>query len=244
MNTTHFRSMKRLSALVLAMILCLTATAALADTANAANTVTATGSATVTLTPDMATFSVGVNTQDTTVASAQDVNSATIQAVLDSLKNAGVAPEDLQTANYSIYPVYDYQTGKLGDQQTLTGYTVSNTVTVTVRKLDQLSTLLDAAVTAGANESYGITFSSTQSPAAYDQALQAAVQDAIRKAGLMAQSLGSNIGAVLTIREVTDNYGLISSAKTSAYDMSSSSVPVETGTLSVSATVEVVLELK
>ena len=243
MNTTHFRSMKRLSAIALAMILCLTCAAALAETANSANTVTATGSATVTLAPDMATFSVGVSTQDATVANAQDVNSATIQAVLDGLKSAGVAPEDLQTANYSIYPVYDYQTGKLGDQQTLTGYTVSNTVTVTVRQLDQLSALLDAAVTAGANESYGINFSSTQSPAAYDQALQAAVQDAIRKAGLMAQSLGRNIGAVLTIREVTDNYSLIGSAKTSAYDLSSN-VPVETGTLSVSATVEVVLELK
>jgi uncharacterized protein YggE len=155
--------------LALTLVCCLAAAPARAD----ARTVTAEGSATVTVAPDSATFSAGVTTQDVLVTAAQSANADAMQAVLAALKAQGVAEEDLQTYNYSVNPVYDYSSDSY--DPTIKGYSVTNTVQVTVRDLTSLPTLLDAAVAAGANETYGIDFQSTQSSAAYDQALKAAV---------------------------------------------------------------------
>ena len=238
--------MKKMLALILTLSLfaCLCTQPALAESAReGASTVTALGTATVTLKPDKATFSVGVSAEDAQVTVAQTANAAVMQKLLDSLKALGVADDDLQTDNYSVSPLYDYQSGKLGDQQILKGYTVSNTVTVTVRQLDQLSQLLDASVAAGANQMYGVTFQSTQNDAAYDQALAAATKDAVRKAGLMATALGRTAGSVLSAEEVTDSYSVYSSAKSVAYDVAVAT-PIEVGTLSVTTSVRVVVAVE
>jgi len=236
---------KRILALTLSLMLVMFAVSALAeDTGDASDTdtVTATGTATVTLKPDMATFSVGVSTQDVLVVTAQTANATAMQSVIDSLKALGIAADDLQTDNYSISPVYDYQTGKLDNQQILKGYIVSNTVTVTVRNLDQLPALLDAAVAAGANQTYGVTFASSKSAEAYDQAMAAAAQDALRKAKLLAQAIGREAGDVLELEESSNTYTTYASNKSIAYD-AAAATPIETGTLSVSANVSIVVEM-
>lgn len=237
---------KKMFALTLALMLVVFAIPALAQGAGVdgdANTVTATGTATVTLKPDMATFSVGVSTQDVLVATAQTANATAMQSVIDSLKALGIVADDLQTDNYSINPVYDYQTGKLDNQQILKGYIVSNTVTVTVRNLDQLPALLDAAVAAGANQTYGVTFQSSQNDAAYDQAMAAAAQDALRKAKLLAAALGREVGDVLHLDESSNTYSSYGNSKSIVYD-AAVATPIETGTLSVNANVSIVVEMK
>jgi uncharacterized protein YggE len=217
--------------LALTLVCCLAAAPALAD----ARTVTAEGSATVTVAPDSATFSAGVTTQDVLVTAAQSANADAMQAVLAALKAQGVAEEDLQTYNYSVNPVYDYSSDSY--DPTIKGYSVTNTVQVTVRDLYP-----DAAVAAGATETYGIDFQSTQSSAAYDQALKAAVEDALRKASLMAQALERTTGDVLSLTE-TDTYDY--STRNFAYMAldSASSTPIQSGTLSVTAGVTAVVEL-
>ncbi|MCE5342657.1 MAG: SIMPL domain-containing protein, partial [Eubacteriales bacterium] len=232
--------MKKLLMLVLvsAMVLGLSVAPALAD---GVQTVTAQGTAIVTVTPDQASFTAGVTTQDKTVAAAQSANSTAMQAVLTALKAQGVAEEDLQTAYYNISPVYDYS-GNSSDQ-TVTGYSVSNSVTVTVHDLSLLPALLDAAAAAGGNETYGVDFSSTQYAKAYDQALAAAVQDALRKAALMAQALNRTTGAVISLTETNDTSYSYTSGKGMMYDSASSSTPIQSGTLSVSANVTIVVAL-
>ena len=231
---------KKIIAIATLLTLCLFALPALADEGEAS--VTAVGTATVTVTPDRAVFTAGVTTQDVTVATAQTQNAQAMQALIDAIKAQGVAAEDLQTSNYSINPVYDYNTGKLGDQQTLIGYTVSNTVTVTVRMLDNLPALLDAAVAAGANQTYGISFESSQNAAAYDQAMAAAAQDALRKAGLIATAIGKQVGDVVEIAEANDVY-VSYAGKSAAYD-SAAATPIEVGTLTVTANVRAEVRLK
>ena len=49
-----------------------------------------------------------------------------MQAVIDTLKAAGVADEDVQTTDLSMYPEYDRH--KKGQPQTLRGYRVSQSV--------------------------------------------------------------------------------------------------------------------
>ena len=232
--------MKTVLAILMVLMLSLTSLTALAEEDA---TVTALGSATVTLTPDMASFTVGVTTQDAQVKTAQEANAAAMNGVIDTIKAQGVAPADIQTQNYSVNPVYDYQTGKLGDQQSLVGYTVSNTVTITVRALDTLPALMDAAITAGANQLYGVSFASSQTDAAMDQAMTAATQDALRKAKLLADAVGRTLGDVQSVTEVNDSYISYSGARALAYDKAEAT-PIEAGTMTVTASVRVEVGLK
>ena len=234
--------LKKMLVFALAACLCLMTLPALAED-DLPNTVNALGSATVTVSPDSATFSIGVSTQDKLVAAAQTANAATMQQVLDALRKGGVADADLQTQNYSVSPLYSYENSKFGDQQSVTGYEVSNTVLVTVRALDQLPTLLDAAMAAGANQSYGISFSSSQYSDAYDKAMEAAAQDAVRKARLLAAAVGRTPGAVLEVIENNDGYSLYDTNKSIAYS-TVSATPIESGSLTVTASVHVVMTLE
>ncbi|MFH1881071.1 MAG: SIMPL domain-containing protein [Bacillota bacterium] len=235
--------MKRILSLIVILALCLGSVSALASGSTVSapasgSTVSAIGSGTVTLAPDMASFSAGITTQDALVTTAQAANSAAMQAVIDALLSLGVAQEDLQTSSYSVYPVYDYQTSS----PTITGYEVSNTITVVVRDLTQLPTLLDAAVEAGANNVYSLGFQSSEQAAAYDQALKAAAQDALRKAALMAQAIGREAGDTLSIEEVAGT-GMYYDSRAYALD-SYYAMPIENGMISVTAQVQAIVELK
>lgn len=227
--------MKKILCMVLILVFALVSASALADT----STVSALGTATVNLVPDIASFSAGITTQDALVSTAQAANSAAMQAVLDALTSLGVSTDDLQTDSYSVYPVYNYET----DTPAVTGYEVSNTVTVVVRDITKLPSLLDAAVEAGANNVYSLGFQSSENASAYDQALKAASQDALRKAAMMAEAIGREAGTTLSMEELSSATPYYSTAH--AYDMLSSSyAPIETGSITVSAQVEATVELK
>jgi hypothetical protein len=187
----------------------------------------------------MATFSVGITTQDALITTAQSANAAAMQAVINALTALGVAREDMQTEYYSVYPVYDYQ----GSTPAVTGYEVSNTITVVVRALDMMPSLLDAAVEAGANNVYSLNFQSSEQNAAYDQALRAAAQDALRKAALMAQAIGREAGDPLSLSE--NGSASVLYTKSDAYAMDSSyATPIENGMITITAEVVAVVEMK
>src|SRR5262249_32996329 len=114
--------------------------------------------------PDTATVQIGVEAEAATAKDALAQNSAQAQAVQEKLIKLGVGAKDIQTSNFSINPTY----GSDGHQ--VTGYHVTNMVTVTIRQLDQAGTLLDQVVQAGANSIYGISFSVENPEALLDQA--------------------------------------------------------------------------
>ncbi|KPV48976.1 hypothetical protein SE17_35190, partial [Kouleothrix aurantiaca] len=87
------------------------------------------------------------------------------------------------------------------DGRQVTGYRVSNTVTVTIRNLDSAGALLDQVVQAGANSIYGINFSVADTNALMEQARKAAVADAKARAGQLAAAGGATVGDVLVISE-------------------------------------------
>ncbi len=227
--------MKKLLGILLVLALVLVSVPALAE----GDTVTAIGSGSVTLVPDMATFSVGITTQDALITTAQSANAAAMQAVIDALVALEVAREDIQTEYYSVYPVYDYS----ASTPAVTGYEVSNTVTVVVRDLASLPTLLDGAVEAGANNVYSLNFLSSEQNAAYDQALTAAAQDALRKAALMAQAIGREAGDPLSITENASSGTIYTERAMYSLD-SSYATPIENGLITVSAEVSAVVAMK
>jgi uncharacterized protein YggE len=160
--------------------------------------VTVTGEATVAVAPDTAMIRLGVSTQEKTAREASEANAKQMTAVLAAIKDTGVADRDIQTSRLSLQPQYD--PNKSGTAR-LTGFQASNQVTVRIRDIDKLPTVLDRAITAGANEMSGIEFVVSEQSKLLDQARDDAIADARRKAELYAKAAGAKLGRVVSITE-------------------------------------------
>ena len=233
--------MKKLLSIILVLALLLPCIA-LAETVAVADdaTITVTGSASVTLKADYARISVGVSSKAATVEQAANENNAAIFAVIEALKEAGIAEEDIATSNYSVYAEYDY--ASFGGQK-LTGYNVTNQLTVIIRDMEHIGATLDKATAAGANNIYNIEFLSTKADEAQDEATVYAVQDAMRRAKLLASAAGLNLGGIKSISDTVASYGIVTRSYASKLDAGAgnSILPDDT---SVSASVTIVFELK
>jgi uncharacterized protein YggE len=193
--------------------------------------------------PDQADISVGVVTQDATAKGALDLNTQAMTRLISELKERGVAAKDIQTANINVSPQYSQppqrpQGGEFVPR--IVAYQVTNTVTVTARDLKKLGELLDAVVTAGANQMYGINFRIAEPEKLLDQARKAAVADARRKAELFAGEAGVVLGRPLRIRESDGAAPPMPMFKGRAMAMAAAApVPVEAGEQELSVTIQV-----
>ena len=197
-------------------------------------TVTAAGTGHVVIVPDFATIILGVNTQAQTVADAQRQNAALADAVIAALIAQGVAREDMQTSYFGIYPISDYSYTDGIDR--VLGYRVENNLSVTIRDLNKVSAVLDSAMAAGANQSYGLTFDSTKRGEAYDQALAMATKEARRKAQILAGAADVTLGELVNATEQSYGYYGENNAGGGMMDMRGDT-PIMNGSLTVVASV-------
>jgi uncharacterized protein len=212
------------------------------DQAKVTRTVTVTGSGKVYLTPDIAYITIGVHTEGENAAEAVAANNTQSQKVIDALLAQGIAEKDIQTTNFSIYPQQEYDTD--GKPTGKIKYIVDNSVFVTVRDIDNVGDVLDAAVKAGANTISGIQFDVADKTAALSEARAAAVNDARVKAEELADAAGVSVGEVQTISEYT------SGGPQPMYDMraaapmaEAASVPVQAGQMLLTVEVNIVYEI-
>jgi uncharacterized protein YggE len=159
------------------------------------------GEGSVQVAPDYAQIRGGVTTKGKTVKEATDANSKVMAAITAALLNAGIAQADIQTAQFSIQPVYAPPQPQ--NEPKLVGYSVSNQVTVTVRALGKVSDSLDRMVDAGVTDVGNVSFLHSDPAKALDQAREAAVADARRKAELYAHASGFTLGRVAWLTEDT-----------------------------------------
>ena len=157
------------------------------------------GEASVSAPPDYAKIRGGVTTTAKTVKEATDANSKLMAAVTGALLDSGVAQNDVQTSEFSIEPVYSSQTSSA--EPKLYGYRVSNQVNVKIHQLAKVGEILDRLVTAGATDVGNVQFLLSDPSKVLDQAREAAVADARRKAELYARASGLNLGRVVWITE-------------------------------------------
>lgn len=202
--------------------------------------VTVVGSGESRVAPDMATVQIGVETTAPSTQEALAQNTAQAQAIIDQLTQLGVAERDVQTSGLNIYATYS------DDGRTVSGYTVSNTVSVVIRELAQAGALLDQVVQAGANRVYGISFGISNPDAAEAQARDAAMADARARAEQLAQASGAQIGAVLVISENIGSAPVLPLPMLDARaEMAAGApVPVQAGEQLLSASVQVTFELR
>src|SRR4029077_14386920 len=148
--------------------------------------------------PDAAVIRIGVTSQDKTAREASEANAKQMTAVLAAIKDAGIADRDIQTSRLSLQPQYD--PNKAGTAR-LTGFQATNQVTIRIRDIDSLPTVLDRAIAAGANEMSGIEFVVSEQSELLYQARDEAIADARRKAELYAKAAGAKLGQVVSISE-------------------------------------------
>lgn len=196
--------------------------------------ITVSGEGRVDTAPDMATITLGVQVRADTATAALADNSARLSAVLAALKADGIAERDMQTSGLGLGPVLDYS--RDGQPPRVTGYEASNMLTVRVRDLTRLGVVLDKAVGDGANTLNGLSFGVSDPAAMLDAARVAAVQDARRKAQMMAEAAGARLGAVL---EMAEQGGMPAPMFRAAPMAMESAVPVEGGEVSLSVGVSV-----
>ena len=189
--------MKHRLALSAALAATLLAAPALAQTA-LVPMITVSGEATVSVAPDQAQIEAGVASDAKTAREASEANNAAMSKVLLALKGAGIAEKDYQTSRLSLQPQY---APNHSGPSPIVGYRASNRVTVRIREVGKLASVIDVLVGAGANDIGGINFTVSNASKLLDEARERAVADARRKAEIYAKAAGVALGAPLSISE-------------------------------------------
>lgn len=208
--------------------------------------ITVTGTGIVNVKPDVATIAVGVAKSGASLQETQNAVTDVLNAMLKTIKDAGIADKDVVTSGYNVYPVPKYDND--GNYVGVDRYQVSSDLTVTVRKIDTVGTLLDDIVSAGANQVWGISFSVDDPAAPASEARKAAVADARKKADELATAAGAVVTGVITIAETSApapkslDYAAPAAAGEMARD--SAPVPVSTGTTDIEVDVQVVFQIE
>jgi len=161
------------------------------------------GSGEVAVVPDIAYINIGVHSEAEDVSSALEANNTQATELTEALKAEGIEAKDIQTTNFNVYPQTRYD--NMG-QPVGTSYVVDNTVYITVRDLTKLGKLLDSAISAGANNIYGISFDIADKETVLAQARELAIKDAEAKAKSVATVAGVTLGQILSIDVSTPIY--------------------------------------
>jgi len=192
--------------------------------------ITAVGTAVVSVAPDLAHVDVGVFTQGATAQDASTANAtqaSTIIAALQALLGGGA---NIKTINYSLSPVYNNPPA--GQNPTIIGYSVSNTVEITLTDLSKIGRTIDTAIQSGANRVQGISFDLQDRNPPTAQALKAAATNARAQADAIAAGLNVHIGVVLHASE-----GVNTSTPVVGVGAAAPTTPVQTGLVVIQASV-------
>jgi uncharacterized protein YggE len=204
-----------------------------------------TGEGEATVRPDMAIVSLSVMREAETARAALDANNEAMNAVIVSLKQAGIEDRDIQTSGLSIQPRWDYPRSEDGSQEArLVAYQVTNSLTIRVRDLAQVGTVIDNSISLGVNQGGSISFTNQDPDAVIDQARRAAVEDATRRARTLAEAANVELGAILEITEQANMPPPMPlGARTMRLEAADASVPVEAGENAYSVNVTMTFRL-
>jgi uncharacterized protein YggE len=254
MNTSRRTGMlSRLGPLVLfTLAIMLAATpAATAQTpvpADSLRTISVSGMGRVSASPDTASVMFGIESRNEALAVAQDEVTANTETLTAMLLEKGIAQDDILTASYDVFPVNEYD--RNGNFVGIDHYQVTLNLSVTVRDLDLVGTLLDEGVTSGATYVGGISFY-VEDPGPYmNEAREAAVNDARVKADQYAQLSGAVITGVFSIEETSapmpaaQQFDMMEASDAEASSEVARSVPVSPGQTEIIVMIDVVYTIE
>lgn len=168
------------------------------------------GEGKVVVLPDVAQISFGVLTEGgTNISELQKQNTEKANRIINFLKDQGIDDKDIKTQQYNISPRYEYfscprplgQETKPCPPPEIVGYTISQSISVKVRKMDMVGDILAGVVARGANNISGPTFTIDDPKALQQQAREKAIAEAKQKAEDIAKAGGFQLGKLLSLQE-------------------------------------------
>ncbi|MEK5330854.1 SIMPL domain-containing protein [Lysinibacillus sp. FSL W8-0992] len=203
----------------------------------ASRIMTVTGNGKVVANASYVQLQIEVTTQGENVQQAQQENASIMNRVIQSIMALTIPKENIQTATYTIAPIYDYVDGK----QVFKGYEVANAITVKIPDTNLVGVVIDTAVENGANRISSIQFKIDNADAYYQQALSLALHNAQMKANTIAQTMQLSVHPQ-PIEIVEENESGPVLYKSMAMADSSMVTPIEQGQITISAAVRVTFQ--
>jgi len=146
--------------------------------------------------PDRATIQVSVQTRAITAAAAASENATKQAAVIQALRNLGLGNDQISTINYAVYPEQRYEPNK---EPIVVGYSVTNTISIEVKKLSEVGPVIDASLKNGTNMITSLQFYASNTEEARRAAITSAVQKARLDADAAARAASGTIGGLLEV---------------------------------------------
>lgn len=207
-------------------------------------TITVTGFGYAYGTPDVVRVGLGVEAANADIMVAMNEVSTRMDAVIQVLTGAGVAPEDIRTDYFSVYQDYSIGGSTMESGQPAPVYRVSTSVTITIRSTENVGELLASSISAGANRVDYMQFDIADRGDLESEARDLAVADAQERAAQLATTLGLTVGDAVRVVENSDLYSPLSQfGGGGGGDMGSAVPPISQGQLSVSMAVTITFEV-
>lgn len=201
---------------------------------NKQRVMTVIGNGQLSVRPDTVHIQLEVVTNSDSVQEAQQENAERTTKVIQALTQLGIPQENIQTAAFTIQPLYDFQDGT----QIFKGYEVTHTLSITHTQIENAGQIIDVAVQEGVNRISNIEFTVDSYQKYEDEVLQLAVFDAQQKAKAIADSL--NVTVDLVPLKVIEQSGYESISQQTFVKMDSgTTTPIEPGQIIFQATLEV-----
>lgn len=182
---------------VFAALLLVAPVASAADAAYPGRTVSVSGEAEIKRAPDKAVISIGIQEQKRSLKEAQKLTDEQLKSLYRIADELGIEKKDLRTEYSSVQPVYNYDNGK----QVFTGYSVNHQVSVTLRDIEKLADFTQKALDAKIDQINNVQFGLQKEEEAKAEALVLAMENAHKKAELLAKAENETLGRVYTISE-------------------------------------------
>lgn len=237
---------KKLIAVIAAALLMLMPALCLAEADTGEGQLSVRGCASVMAVPDRAKVTFGVEITDEEASAAQSRVNEIVNASVKAIKELGIAESAIQTSSISIYREYDYS----GDAPVVTGFTASTRISVALDDIALTGAVIDAGLGAGANTISDVAFSSSRQAEYYDQALAAAMDNAMHKAEVLARASECSIVGIDSISEEYSSSMYVARAEEVAYDKVTfdagygNSTEISAGQIEISANITAVFNLK
>lgn len=233
--------MKKIAALLLASIALCTTLVAHAD--DGRRTLTVTGESTVKVKNEEAVLRLGVTTRDLHAKEAAETNTKIMNKVKKAIATTGIAPDKIETQDYNLSQVSE----RHGENNYIRKYEASHRLKIIVNEMESAGVLLDAAVKAGANDVDSVEFLPKDTEKYKDEALRKAIQNAKKKAEIMAAAVGKQVVNVVSISEGHMNmipfYENRSKMLYAVDESVGGAVPLSGGESTIEATVTIVFEI-
>jgi hypothetical protein len=195
-------------------------------------TITVIGEGRIKAKPDTVQINIGVEESAATVKEAADKTDEVMTKLMSVLEKQGITDKDMQTSNYSVYAERPYVEPGMPQGEAI--YRFSNNITVMVRDLTKVESILSASIEAGSNNIYGATFGISDQTKLKAEGRKEAVAAAKAKAQELAELNGVTVGEVVSISEViAPNAGLYNSPVMTANGMGDGGGPISPGELEI-----------